>query len=218
LNFVAHIAVGVRSAGGSSDDLFLAGTALPDFAAMARVRLTATDGRLGQGIAVHHATDRAFHASDWFLELEQDLRRSLSSAGLPDGGARVCAHVGPELLLDGALIADPAVTTSVDTVYRRLSLPDPRLVDAAVVAQRAPWARHLERVGGTLDSHLYMEPTAVGQLLWRIARRRPRLRFGPEHIPTVVAALEDLQPRIDHAAHDVVAVVAAALLGKCTTK
>ena len=202
--------MGLRSQGGAGDDLFLTGTALPDFASMARVRLLSPPGQLGDGISLHHATDHVFHADTWFLGLEQHLRRLLVRAGLPDGGARACAHVGPELLLDGALVTDPTVASAVDRVYARIAVPDPALVDVAVSETRPGWADHLARIAKTLDPHLYMDPTAVGQLLWRIAGRRPRLAFDARYIPAVVAALAEVQPHIALAADEVVGGVVAA--------
>src|SRR5438874_13394876 len=103
VNFVGHIATGLRAAGDGDDPAFLVGTALPDFASMRRTRLGPAVGPLADGIALHHATDHAFHADGWFLDLERDLRDGLRRDGLPAGPARPCAHLGPELLLDRAL-------------------------------------------------------------------------------------------------------------------
>ena len=87
MNFVGHIATGLRIGDDPVAPEFLVGTALPDFAAMGRTRLGAADGSLGDGIALHHATDQAFHADAWFLDFERELRELLREDGLPDGAA-----------------------------------------------------------------------------------------------------------------------------------
>ena len=138
---MGHIATGLRVGGDPVDPPFLVGTALPDFAAMARTRLGAAEGSLGEGIALHHATDHAFHAEGWFLDLERELRELFRDDGLPDGGARACAHVGPELLLDGALLDDPAIASGVSTVYEQIASPDDDVVDLAPTASTTSGAR-----------------------------------------------------------------------------
>src|ERR1051325_9448351 len=129
VNFVGHIAAGLRVGDDRQPTAFLVGTALPDFASMARTRLRPANGSLAEGIALHHAIDHAFHAHDWFLDAERDVRDSLRADGLPDGAARACAHVGPELLLDGALLDDDAVARAVDRVYDVLADPPDDVLD-----------------------------------------------------------------------------------------
>ena len=91
MNFVGHIATGL--AVGGDDPSFLVGTALPDFASMGRMRLEhGASGPLADGIALHHTTDHAFHAEDWFLDFERDLRAVLADDGLPDGAPRARAR------------------------------------------------------------------------------------------------------------------------------
>jgi hypothetical protein len=210
VNFVAHIVVGARC-GDVDDALFLTGTALPDFASMARIRLRATPGSLGRGIAFHHATDHEFHTRAWFVELVRELRRSLERASVPDGGARACAHVGVELLLDGALITDTGTARAVDTVYRLVASPtDERVADAVAEPERGAWEDHLRRVTTTLDPRGYEDPATVAGLLWRIAGRRPRLAFDRAHVPAVAAALAALQPRVAASGPAVVDQVASA--------
>src|SRR5262249_37010803 len=96
---------------------------------MARTRLGRAGGLLGDGIALHHSADHAFPAQPWFLEPERELRPSLSPDALPDGAARACAHVGPELLLDGALVDELDVARGVDVVYRSIAEPADEIVD-----------------------------------------------------------------------------------------
>jgi hypothetical protein len=77
---------------------------LPDFAAMLRVRPPHTlSAALSAGVQFHHATDRVFHEATAFLEISRTAFRWLSEHGLGKGGARAVAHIGVEILLDGAL-------------------------------------------------------------------------------------------------------------------
>lgn len=82
---------------------FVLGSMLPDFASMLRARPpTVTLDELRAGLAFHHQTDDAFHGAQSFLEFSRQASNFLSSHGLARGSARAVAHVGVELLLDGA--------------------------------------------------------------------------------------------------------------------
>ena len=87
MNLVGHVAVAVEHAPDATAP-YLAGAMLPDLAAMARVRLAPAGGDLGDGVAVHHAADAAFHASRWFNDRSQALRDALLEAGVDRGAAR----------------------------------------------------------------------------------------------------------------------------------
>jgi hypothetical protein len=213
VNFVGHIAIGLRVGVEPADPAFLVGTALPDFAAMARTRLGAAEGSLGQGIALHHATDHAFHAEGWFLDLERELRELLREDGLPDGGARACAHVGPELLLDGALLDDPAIASGVTTVYLQIASPDDDVVDLAPDGQHDRWREHLVGVATRLDPLTYADAAIVAQRLHGITSRRPRLAFDQELVGAVCARMRAVQPRIASSATEVLDRVITAVDG-----
>jgi len=194
VNFVGHIAVGAGVAG---DAEFLVGTAAPDFASMARTRLRGSvAGALADGIAWHHATDRAFHADEWFLAMERDLRAGLLADGLPDGGARACAHVGVELLLDGEFVREPDVHDAVGRVYVEIGEPSDAVVELAEPPERARWHEHLVGISQRLDPTSYADADAVGRRLHTITSRRPRLAFPSTMVDVVSARLRALQPRI----------------------
>jgi len=209
VNFVGHIAVGLAS--GEARPAFLVGTALPDFASMARTRLGRAHGALGDGIATHHAADHAFHGQPWFLELERELRASLSQAGLPDGAARACAHVGPELLLDGALVDDPDVARAVGSVYDELADPSAVVVDLVAPDERVRWRDHLVGVTRRLDPLRYRDADVVAQRLHAVASRRPRLAFDDDLVDTVAVEMRRVQPHVSASARDVVTNVVDAL-------
>jgi hypothetical protein len=212
VNFVGHIAVGRAfhddAADGSS---FLLGTALPDFAAMARVRLAPGAGDLGAGMAVHHETDLVFHREAWFLESEQDLLDDLTAAGLPRGAALACAHVGVELLLDGELVREPATAAAVRTVYALMGDPPQPALAVAPPERRRHWAGHLAGIAARLDPGGYGKPETVAIRLHRVTSGRPRLAFSPELVPTVADRLAAHQPTIAGQASEVLARVRAAL-------
>jgi hypothetical protein len=215
LNFVGHIAIGVAVDGPRADTEFLLGTALPDFAAMARLRLDRTttigSGSLRAGMQLHHDTDAIFHRQGWFLDFEHALLDDLSAAGVPRGGALACAHVGVELLLDGELIRAQETAAAVVDVYLSMATPPAVALDVVDGTQRERWAEHLAGIAARLDPFLYRDPTSVAQRLHRITSSRPRLAFEPEQIATIATLLADVQPRIAASAPDVLAQVAAAI-------
>jgi hypothetical protein len=211
VNFVGHIAAGLRAGGDLEKPLFLVGTALPDFASMARTRLARANGALGDGIATHHAADHAFHAQRWFIDLERDLRASLSQHGLPDGAARACAHVGPELLLDGALVDDPDVVRAVGNVYDELADPPAVVVDLVTRDDRDRWREHLVGVTRRLDPVAYRDADVVARRLHAVTSRRPRLAFDDGLVDAVAVEMRRVQPHVSASARDVLASVVDAL-------
>jgi hypothetical protein len=197
VNFVGHIAAGLRAGGDREAPLFLVGTALPDFASMARARLLHTaNGALGEGMAMHHAVDHAFHAQEWFVDLERELRASLSQDGLPDGAARACAHVGPELLLDGALLDEADVARGVGDVYDELADPPAVVVDLVTSDERGRWRDHLVGVTRRLDPLAYRDPDVVARRLHAVTSRRPRLAFDGALVAAVAVRMHHVAPHV----------------------
>ena len=221
MNFVGHIATGVIVDGSRHDTTFLLGTALPDFAAMARLKLDRnasldtgspeTGGSLATGMQLHHDTDAVFHRQGWFLDLEQQLLDDLTAAGVPRGGALACAHVGVELLLDGELLRVQETADAVFDVYASMAAPPDVALAVIEPSERGGWGEHLAGIAVRLDPFLYADPSSVAQRLPRITSSRPRLAFGAEHVPAVAALLETMQPQIAASAPSVLARVAAAL-------
>jgi hypothetical protein len=211
VNFVGHIATGLQAAGDGDGPAFLVGTALPDFASMRRTHLGHAVGPLGDGIALHHATDHAFHTEGWFLDLERDLRDGLRHDGLSDGAARACAHVGPELLLDGALFADPSIARGVSTVYDEIAAPSDDVVDLVPDQERHEWRNHLVGVATRLDPFTYGDPAIVARRLHTITSRRPRLAFEGALVHAVSTRMTVVQPHIVASAPEVLDRVSGAV-------
>jgi hypothetical protein len=211
VNFVGHIAIGLTVGARSSDTEFLLGTALPDFASMARLHLAPADGPLGDGMELHHRADSVFHRHTWFVAFERDVQRDLIDAGVARGGALACAHVGVELLLDGELMREPTTARAVDDVFGAIADPDPAVVATAPPFDRTRWRAHLAGVSARLDVRSYADPLSVAERLHRITARRPRLAFAADDIPIVAERLAAVQPRVAETAREVVDRVATQL-------
>lgn len=186
--------------------LFWLGSALPDWAAMGRFRLmgSTTEPSVEAGIRFHHATDSAFHAHPWFVATQRRLQQQLQSDGLGRGPARAIAHVGPELLLDGAIDHHDPTTAALDA----LAGASGDLLDLVTEEHRANWSSHLDRLtSGSMPTD-YDNPTAVASRLFRILARRPRLAFPSDDVAVVACRLADAQPDIVDIAGPLVAELA----------
>lgn len=207
MNFVGHIHIGHRyldghgldgrPAGGVLLDRYLLGTALPDFATIGRFQLTGepADSSLAAGVDMHHATDNAFHACDWFVTNSQAVRADLERRGVNRGAARAVGHVGVELLLDGHLLA--SADGLRDRAQRVLELADDEQLELTrLVAEdrRHEWNHHLGRISSWPLPDDYHEPTAVAERLHRILRPRRRLAFDPHDIVVVADTLANHAP------------------------
>ena len=109
MNFFGHALIAQRheATRGPIRAEFVLGAMLPDFASMLRTRPPlATIAALSAGVSFHHQTDDAFHGSQSFLEFSRQASSFLGDRGLPRGTARAVAHVGVELLLDGAFASE----------------------------------------------------------------------------------------------------------------
>lgn len=203
MNFVGHIHIADHcferhGLGGDHPVVdrhrYLFGAALPDFATIGRFQLTGApaDPALAAGVDMHHATDTAFHSSDWFVEHSQAVRAQLEHRGVNRGAARAVGHVGIELLLDGHLLA------ANDDLRRRaqqvLGLADDDrlgLTDLVPGARRSAWLDHLNRISSWPLPGDYDQPIAVAERLQRILRSRRRLAFASNEIGVVADTLTD---------------------------
>ena len=196
MNIAGHIAVAMRLAP-SSPRVWL-GAALPDLGAMGRFRLLgdSPDPEVTAGIAIHHATDDAFHRHPLFTEAMARLRSDLDTDGVGRGPARAVAHVGPELLIDGRLLDDHVVLGAVNAAFAEITHVGSALT-SLVERNSEAWDDHLSRVplwGLPTD---YADPHAVADRLHHILSRRPRLAFSSEQIRAVGFRLAAEQPAID---------------------
>ncbi len=210
MNVGSHILVAARI----SDDVdHWLGAALPDFAAMGRFHLQVPaasspgegDQVVRDGIATHHRTDEVFHQHPWFTGRVRMLRDRLEARGLERGPARAIAHVGPEMLLDGALLGSASLDgqrPTIDATFAALDRHRLMLTDWTRPADRGfEWSTHLARL---VDHGLpadYDDPSAVARRLLRILSGRPRLGFESSQLAIVVDELEAQYPTIASEAH-----------------
>jgi hypothetical protein len=197
LNFFGHAALAARRSGSPG---FVLGAMLPDLVAMIGLRLptaAAGDGELGRGIALHHATDAAFHRDAGFVRLCTWALDELTAQGLSRGSARAVGHVGSELLLDGLLSHDARALAA----YRDSIAEGSRLLAQAALRWRSladedELCAALERLAAAPLPEGYADPSFVAERLVRILSRRPRLALQPGDRAAVERWLCDAQPTV----------------------
>lgn len=191
MNFFGHATVAGWLC---SDPRWVLGAMLPDFASMCRARLRgAADPVVAAGIALHHATDDAFHGAPSFLALYASGTEALEAAGVGRGAARAVAHIGTELLLDGFLLDDEAACAAY---LEAVALPHEPLGLAFRDQGAARFAELAARVREHGLPEDYRRPERVAARLEQILARRPRLALTPADRPAVVAHLERAQAEI----------------------
>jgi hypothetical protein len=195
VNLVGHVAVTVGRDPAVSSDYAL-GCALPDLAAMLRVRLERPGGDLGRGVACHHECDAVFHRSPWFRTGLHDVRAALTDRGVDLGPARACGHAGLEMLLDGVLVSDPLVAGAFDRVLIDLVEPADEVVLLAGRSDRARWRAGLSRVASGLDPRRYRDPRFVAERLHAMTRGRRRIELPAEQVDRVADVLGSRSPEI----------------------
>ncbi len=199
MNVTGHVALAARL---EPDPAVWLGAALPDLAGAGRHRLLGStdDDAVTLGIALHHRSDDVFHGSAWFRSLQDELRPRLETLGLGRGAARAIAHVGPELLLDRALLAGHDAGTLRE---RAIAEIEPRRAALRPLVDRDHdgWDRHLTRIVGATppdDSTV----AAAAARLHRVLARRPRLAFDESMVAEVEAQLESVAPHVDTTADE----------------
>jgi hypothetical protein len=154
------------------------------------------------GIAFHHRTDAAFHATAAFVELTREARAWLLDHAVARGPALGAAHVGIELLLDGMLAAED----------------DGRFAAALRIGMQwhspADAARFSQLTHGLLAAGVpgsYADPHAVATRLVRILGRRPRLRLDDAGEAAMQRFAEGFAPRVRADTPDILAQLRAGL-------
>jgi hypothetical protein len=204
VNYFGHAAVASWS---DTAPGVVLGAMLPDFATMCGGRLEgAEDEAVARGIALHHTTDAVFHRLPAVVALMRELEALLDEAGCARGPRLAVAHIGVELLLDGALLDEPAYRAAYvdglghDTVVRWRSPDGPARF--AILIERL-------RVRGVPDD--LRRPEAITARLQRILAHRPLLAPSPADLRAIGGALTAYQPRVEVAAETIVRAMRAAL-------
>ena len=176
------------------------GAMLPDFAGMAGVTVPAewNTGALGDGIALHHRTDAAFHPLPPVVALMRDLAERLTAAGVSRGPMRAVSHIGVELLLDGALARDEAAC----------GLYCEALAVALPATGFDPLLQRLRSYGAPTD---LADPTVVTTRVLRAIAHRPRLAASADEAAMIRRELTEFAPRVDATSGSVVRMLRAAM-------
>jgi hypothetical protein len=217
VNLVGHVAVAVHHSPDATPG-FLVGAMLPDLAAMARVRLTHAEGEVGDGVAFHHASDTAFHASRWFNHHNQALRDALLAVGVDRGASRACAHAGLEMLLDGRLLAAGLVVRGTEIAFAALAVDGPTLEAVCALVPPAAvstWRARLQMIGRSIDRDAYTSGDEVAARLHRMTRGRTRIELRAEQVDAVARELDAYRPRV---ARDATSVLADVVLEVDTSR
>jgi hypothetical protein len=196
LNFFAHSKLALWR---SDDPRFALGAMLPDLTGMLGLRLRQVDHEvLASGVAYHHATDAAFHVAPIFLTLCAHGVATLSEAGVGRGTARAVAHVGTELLLDGALSRDDSRAVQAYRAALEIGTRE-RLVDHLDLlgsANAQSMHEGLTRLASAPIPEGYRDTAFVFARLRSILARRPRLAMQDSDLTRVQRYLEEIQPRV----------------------
>ncbi len=204
MNTAGHIAVAaILHPAATSTDTFgrtsvLLGSALPDICNIAQVKLRnrPEPTSLAKGVDLHHRTDSLFHAHTWFRDLMSDAMQSLLDKGVNRGAARACSHVGPELLLDGALLEQAWVKEASQNAFEHIEFVLDELAPMVDESDREQWVNTLQRLAKRSAPIDHSDPGQVAIRLERILRSRPRLALAPQSVPVVVDVLTEIQPSI----------------------
>lgn len=212
MNLIGHVAVALDPENGTAPSIeFLLGCALPDLAAIARVRIARPEGELGRGVEFHHACDAAFHESEWFRTFNCALRDALLAAGVARGAARACSHAGVEMLLDGELVTAAPVDTHVRAMLGAVKSRVHELEDLVPRTTRERWVERLLLIATTLDPARYREAPFVAERLRRMTAGRDRIELPAREVDVVAATLGAFRAPIADTATAVVTHVRGAV-------
>jgi acyl carrier protein phosphodiesterase len=210
VNFFGHAVVARWR---RDEPAFVLGAMLPDFAGMCGGRIAAVeDPAVAGGVALHHASDAAFHQLERFRRLCRDAEARLRERGVGRGGARGAAHVAVELLLDGALVADrDAAASYVEAIERAHpdDLGDRIRWRAPATAERFAWLQ--ERLAARGVPVGYRDLEVVTDRIARVLAPRPLLALAAHEVGRLRAELPALEAEVHAAAHELVDGVRQAL-------
>jgi hypothetical protein len=212
VNFVGHAIVAARC--DDHPDVVL-GAVAPDLLPRSGARpALAPAPALEAGRRLHHRADAVFHHHPVFVAQQRLVLDALTARGVPRGAARASAHLGIELLLDGALV-ERGDASAFGDVWERLAAPDAMVRALVEPSTEATWCGFLAQFTAYVEPHRYAEPAYTAARIERILSWRPRLVLSPEHTPHVLDALATAQPEVvQHAAGIVDDVHASLVAGR----
>jgi len=206
LNFYGHL---VTASWQSQSPDFALGAMLPDFATMARVSLSPQKGRYSEGVSFHHVGDRVFHRLPEFREQEKWALQFLLEAGLRRGPARAVAHVGVELILDGALVGEGAIDELYQDALEQAAVHPPVFDDALAALRFAKLITQLREMGPPIG---YRDPAILTKTLGKILNPRPLLRLTAEDSAILSEVMATLHKHVCASCTGIMNAMAAELL------
>lgn len=176
---------------------------------MAGVRLdrSTLPETVGEGVNLHHRTDRVFHSLPAFTTGVRQLGEQSRACGLPVGASRAIGHAGWELLLDGCLLG----RSGAEERFVGILEGAPDVAEAVSPADPDRWRGLLATMRVDRWWVGYRDTETVAYALHRRLRARRRLSFSLEEVPQVADALALARPAVEMAADDVVGAVIAAM-------
>jgi len=204
VNYFGHAAVASWREGRGGLPL---GAMLPDFSTMCGARVTGSDDEdVAAGIALHHATDAAFHRAPVVTGLMRELDARLERGGCARGPRRAVAHIGVELLLDGVLVDDENYR---DAYILGLEYEAPVTWREEADAARFSTLMDRLRTFGVPDD--LRKPEAIVFRLSRMLAHRPLLAPSSQDLAVITVALIEHKPRVQIAADTVLRMLRATL-------
>jgi hypothetical protein len=193
VNFVGHAIVAARC--DDHPDVVL-GAVAPDLLPRSGARpAPEPPAALEAGRRLHHRADAVFHHHPVFVAQQRVVLDELTAHGVPRGAARASAHLGVELLLDGALVAQ-GIATAFTGVWDRLRDPDPTVRALVDPATEDIWCRFLGQFTTFVEPHRYADPVYTAERIERILSWRPRLTLDAEHVPVLVDTLAGVRGEV----------------------
>lgn len=172
---------------------------LPDFSTMCGARIAGSDdAEVAAGIALHHATDAAFHQAPVVTGLMRELDARLERGGCARGPRRAVAHIGVELLLDGVLVEHDDYR---DAYVLGLEYDAP--LSWRTEGDGTRYATLLERLRAHGVPDDLKKPESIVYRLSRMLAHRPLLAPSSNDLAVITIALIEHKPRVQIAAETV---------------
>ncbi len=211
VNFFGHAAVASWRVGRGGLPL---GAMLPDFSTMCGARIASTpDSEVADGIALHHATDKAFHGLPSVIGLMRELDQRLERGRCARGPRRAAAHIGVELLIDGVLVDNEEYRDSFI-----LGLEYETQIEWRHEGDDLRYAELITRMrahGVPLD---LKRPESITHRLARMLGHRPLLAPSQSDLSTITISLLEHKPRVEMAVDGVLRQLRAALTPPVDTR
>jgi len=196
MNFYGHATIAYQH---TPAPPYILGSMFPDFVSMSGNRVKRIcDDVISDGVALHQATDNAFHRSPIFIELCSEAAKTLNRNGVKSGSARAVAHAGIELFLDGSIEYDQDVC---DAYHEALDFAGTSQIQEKILwrsdADHERWQLVIERLQTVNIPDRYRDPGFVVQRLVNMLVFRPQLALSESELVSVEQWAERMQPLIE---------------------